>query len=286
MSMARYHTAASTREATGELDDMRIATVLFLLIAARPAMAQDQGLDPLLFAEDTAASADVQAQGVQLYRLPFGFHLRSLEKHPWGLRVTFPVSLSSMRIEGVSSIGDFVRKLRIAAIVPGLEMEIPVGSRLLVRPFAEVGIGRGSGDSSTEVMYGAGVRARSFHDLRDLHLTYGGAVTGRKTPALVDTYDEYAMFEAGVDAQVPLGFSVRSNLARGGVYVISRGFDGLELERDRLDPIAVRGQFEIGGSFSTVPDLRIWKIRLPWLAAGYQFGHTVSGVRIYATFPF
>jgi hypothetical protein len=111
-------------------------------------------------------------------------------------------------------------------------------------------------------------------------------VTGRKTPALVDTYDEYAMFEAGVDAQVPLGFSVRSNLARGGVYVISRGFDGLELERDRLDPIAVRGQFEIGGSFSTVPDLRIWKIRLPWLAAGYQFGHTVSGVRIYATFPF
>ena len=43
----------------------------------------------------------------------------------------------------------------------------------------------------------------------------------------------------------------------------------------------MRGQFEAGVSFSTEPDLHIWKIPLRWLAAGYQFGHTVSGVRIY-----
>jgi hypothetical protein len=259
-----------------------------LIAVVRPAVAQDQGLDPLLFVNpaDIVDSPDVQADGIVLYRLPFGFHLRSLDTHAWGLRVTFPVSLSSMRIEGVSSIGGFVRKLRIAAIIPGLEVEIPVGSRLLVRPFVEIGIGRGSGESSTEVMYGTGVRAQSFYDVKALHLTYGGAVAGRKTPALVDTYDEYAIFEAGVDAQLPLGLTVRNNPARGGVYVIGRGFNGLELERDRLDPIAVRGQFEIGGSFSTVPDFRVWKVRLPWLAAGYQFGRTVSGVRIYALFPF
>jgi hypothetical protein len=264
-----------------------ISTFLFLLIAAaRPAMAQDQGLDPLLFTEDTAASSDVQAQGIQLYRLPFGFHLRSLDTHPWGLKVTLPVSLSSMRIEGVSSLGDFVRKLRIAAIIPGLEVEVPVGERLLVRPFAEVGVGRGSGDSSTQVMYGVGVRARSFHDLKRLHLTYGGAVAGRKTPAIVDTYDEYASFEAGIDAQLPLGFSVLKNPARAGVYAVGRAFDGLELERHGQEPIVMRGQFEAGVSFSTEPHLRIWKIPLRWLAAGYQFSHTVSGVRIYATFPF
>lgn len=263
------------------------ATLCLVVLIVRPVVAQDQGLDPLLFAaEDTAASVDVQARGIQLYRLPFGFHLRSLEKHPWGLRVTFPVSLSSLRIEGVSSLGDFVRKLRIAAIIPGLEIEVPLGKRILVRPFGEVGIGRGSGDSSTELMYGVGVRARSFHDLRRLHLTYGGAVAGRKTPAIANTYDEYASFEAGVDAQLPLGFSVLKNPARGGIYAIGRAFDGLELERDGHDPIVMRGQFEAGVSFSTQPELRIWKIPLRWLAAGYQFGHTVSGVRIYATFPF
>jgi hypothetical protein len=267
----------------------RIAAAAFLSFSVvMPVGAQDQGLDPLLFLNraDMEAAPDVQAQVIQLYRLPFSFHLRDLDAHAWGLKVTFPVSLSSLRIEGVSSIGGFVRKLRIAAIIPGLEVEIPVGDRTLVRPFGEVGIGRGSGHSSAEVMYGAGVRARTIQQLRRLHLTYGGAVAGRKTPALVDAYDEHASFEAGVDAQVPLGFAIRSSPARGGVYVIGRAFDGLELRRDGQAPIVLRGQLEAGASFSTAPDLRIWRIRLPWLAAGYQFGETVSGLRIYLTFPF
>ena len=74
--------------------------------------------------------------------------------------------------QGVSDVGSFIEKLRIAAIIPGLEVEIPVGSRTLLRPFGEVGFGR-SGDSS-EVFYGVGVRAQNVADLKRLHLTYGG----------------------------------------------------------------------------------------------------------------
>src|SRR5262245_16855400 len=250
----------------------RTATVLFLTFAiTAPVAAQDQGLDPLVFVEraDLDAAADVNAEIIQLYRLPFSFHLRKLDRHPWGLKVTFPVSLTSLQIDGASSLIDFARNLRIAAIIPGLELEIPVGSRTLVRPFAEAGIGRGTGRSSTEVMYGAGVRARTFQELRFLHITYGGSAAARKRPALADLYDDYGAFEAGIDAQIPLGFRVRNKQARGGVYVIGRGFHGLELERDNQPPIVLRSQLEVGASFSTAPDLRIWKIRLPWLAGGY-----------------
>ena len=70
--------------------------------------------------------------------------------------------------------------------------------------------------------------------------------------------------------QVPLGFSVRGGQARGGLYVIGRAYDGLELEREDQPPIGFLGQFEAGLSFSTAPDLRIWKFPLRWLAAGYQ----------------
>jgi hypothetical protein len=265
-----------------------VVALLLLLSVVTPVAAQDQGLDALLFVDptDLDTASDVQAEVIQLYRLPLSFQLRNLDKHPWGLKITFPVSLTSLQIEGASSLVSFVRKLRLAAIIPGLEVEIPVGPRTMVRPFGEVGIGRGSGRSSTEVMYGAGVRARTARQLRALHLTYGGSVAGRKAPSSADSYDEYATFEAGVDAQLPLGFRVRSNPARGGVYVIGRGFDGLEMERSSQPPLVVRGQIEVGASFSTAPDLRIWKIRLPWLAGGYQFGDTVSGVRFYLQFPF
>jgi len=259
--------------------------LVLLLFAASPAAAQDEGLDPVLLGnrDEIASASDVEVRGLQLFRLPFSVHVRSLDKHPWGLRITFPVSLSSLRIKGVSDLGSFVDKLRIAAIIPGLEVEIPVGSRTLVRPFGEVGIGK-SGDSS-EVFYGAGLRARSAADLEKLHLMYGGSISGRKAPALASTDARYASFQGGADLQVPLGFSVRGNQARAGVYAIGRAFDGLELERDDQPAIVLRGQFEAGLSFSTAPELRLWKIPLRWLAAGYQFGR-VSGVRIYVTFPF
>jgi hypothetical protein len=255
--------------------------VLLLLFATCPAAAQDQGLDPILLAsrDEVASAPDVEARGFNLYRLPFSFHLRSLDEHSWGLRVTFPVSLSSLRIEGASDVGGFIEKLRIAAIIPGLEVEIPVGSRTLLRPFGEVGFGRGN------VFYGAGVRAQNVADLKTLHLTYGGQIAGRKAPALAGSATRYASFEGGADLQMPLGFSVRGGRARGGIYVIGRAYDGLELERENQAPIVLRGQFEAGVSFSTAPDLHIWIIPLRWLAAGYHFGR-VSGVRMYLKFPF
>ena len=259
--------------------------LVLLFLAAWPAAAQDQGLDPFLLAnrDETASAPDVEARGFQLYRLPFSVHVRSVDKHPWGLRITFPVSLSSLRIEGVSDLGSFVKKLRIAAIIPGFEVEIPVGSRTLVRPFGEVGFGK-SGDSS-EVYYGAGLRMQNAADLKRLHFTYGGLIAGRKAPAYNGSDTRYASFEGGADVEAPLGFAVRGGQARGGIYVIGRAFNGLELEREDQPPIVLRGQFEAGLSFSTAPELRIWRIPLRWLAAGYQFGR-VSGVRVYLTFPF
>ena len=139
--------------------------------------------------------------------------------------------------------------------------------------------------TSAEVFYGAGLRARTTADPKNLHVTYGGKISGRKTPKFDGTATRYASFEGGADVQVPLGFSVRGGQARGGLYVIGRAFDGLEIEREDQPTIVLRGQFEAGLSFSTAPDLRIWKIPLRWLAAGYQFGR-VSGVRMYLTFPF
>jgi len=253
-----------------------------------PVAAQDEGLNPLRPDGNAGAgvTSNAEAQGFQLYRLPFSFRVRKPHAQSWGLRVTFPLSFTLLRVEDASSIGGLLRKFAVAAVVPGLELEVPVGRRMLVRPFGELGIGKTSGESSTQMMYGAGLRIRTFQDVKGLHLTYGGSVAGRKRPVLARTYDRYGSLEAGVDVQIPLGFSVQRKAARGGMYAIGRAFNGLELQRDGQPPIVLRRQLEAGVSFSTEPDLRVWKIRLPWLAVGYQFGDTVSGVRVYARFPF
>ena len=108
----------------------------------------------------------------------------------------------------------------------------------------------------------------------------------RKLGAADDKYGGHSTVEAAADAQLPLGFSIGSKAARGGIYGIARGFGGLRLERTGHPPIVLDHQFEVGVSFATDPVLRIWKVSLPWVAVGYQFGEALSGVRISTKFPF
>jgi len=266
-----------------------LGILLLLFAVATPTAAQDQGLDPLLFVRPlegrAAEGADVQARGVQLYRLPLSLRLRRMEEGRWGLRITFPVSLSAVSVEQVSDIGRFVKSLGIASIVPGIELEIPVGDRARLRPFVEAGVGKGTGGGDLEVLYGVGLRASVAHTVGRAELTFGGSAMRRRRAQRIEEYEGYSTFEGAADAQVPLGFSIRQREARGGAYVIARGFDGLEVTREGQAPIQMRGQLEVGGSFSTAPDLKVWKITLPWIGVGYQFGR-ISGVKIYVKFPF
>lgn len=268
---------------------MKSLALLFgvFLFNAAPAAAQDRGFDPLLFAGLFDESAtDVKASATQLYRLPLSLVLRSETDGRVGLRVLFPVSVTSIRVEGLSDVKPFVRKLGMAAIVPGIELRIPVTDRIRLSPFGEAGIGKGSGGGPTEVLYGAGVRARVDHPVRRLRLTFGGSAMYRKRGTGGGKYGGHSMFEGAVDSQVPLGFSIGGRKALGGMYFIARGFNGLELPQEGQEPIALRSQLEVGVSFSTSPELTLWKLQLPWLAAGYQFGDVLSGVRLYLRFPF
>lgn len=268
---------------------IRRIVLLFAIAVAvgAPAAAQDQELDPLLFAPLSSGSepaTDVEARTVALYRLPLAIPLRRMGEEQWGIRVTFPVSLSSLRVSGVSDIGPFAKKLGIAAIVPGLELEIPLRDNMRMRPFAEVGFGHGGG--RTEALYGMGDRLMIQNDVGVAHLTYGGSAMYRNSYTNDNGYDGHGTFETGLDTQVPLGFSVGSKEARGGGYFIARKFAGLELTPENGEPLTLGHQYEVGASFATTPVFSVWKIRLPWIAVGYHFGRTLSGVRIYTKFPF
>jgi hypothetical protein len=266
----------------------RVAMACVLLVLSAPplARAQDQALDLLLFArplDDTGAP--LSARAVQIYRLPLSFRLRTMEDGRWGVRLTFPVSLSAVRIEALSDVPRLVKSLGVAAIVPGIELEIPVGDRMRLRPFAETGFGKSS-NGKTEVLYGSGLRARTRHQYRQVRLQFGGSGMYRKLAARGDEYDGHGTFEAALDTQVPVGFAIQGSPASSGVYGIARKFNGLELKQDGQTVLVLRHQFEAGLSFATYPPLRVWKIPLPWMAVGYQFGPTLSGVRIYTAFPF
>jgi hypothetical protein len=196
------------------------------------------------------------------------------------------VSLSSTRVEALGDVGEFVANLQAASVIPGVEVEVPLGGTWQLKPFAEIGVGAGSADGDVEMLYGAGVRSSGGIPAGRFALTVGGAAAYKKPATSRAQLDGYSRLEGGIDAQLPLGFRVAGRGARGGLYGIVRRFYNLDLERLGQEPIELRRQYELGLSFSTEPTLRLWKIKLPWIGLGYQFGDVVSGVRLYLSFPF
>jgi hypothetical protein len=77
-----------------------------------------------------------------------------------------------------------------------------------------------------------------------------------------------------------------SKRALGGVFGMYRQYFNLDIQRVGQEPIKLEHQYEVGISFSTDPVIRLWKIKLPWIALSYRFGDVFTGVRLYFSFPF
>jgi hypothetical protein len=259
--------------------------VVAVVVLPATAEAQDGGLDPLLFAHlENRQIRDLDATSLQIYRIPLSAMVRDPGDRGWGLRLTFPVSLSSSRIEADTDLGELVANVEVASVIPGVELVLPVGDRWWLKPFAEIGVGRGGAD--TEVLYAAGIRARGDFQIQRAAITVGAAAAYKKPATSRSRYDAYSRMELGIDAQVPLGLGLHRRRLSGGVYAIVRGFSDLDLATAGDQPIRLDHQYEVGLSFSTEPALSVWKIRTPWVGFGYQFGDVFHGVRVYLSFPF
>ncbi len=215
------------------------ATLLGLLLLAVPAAAQDGDLDGLLLLPLTATEVrDADATSFQIYRIPISYPIRRLEDKPWGLRITLPVSLGAHQLEAATDVGNVVESIQSVAVIPGVELLFPVGELWVVKPFAEAGIADDSLTGETHLLYAAGIRGRGTYEARPFELMVGAAVKYRNGTTSDVVKSWYSTVEAGLDAQLPLGFSVGSREAQGGGYAILRHFSELELE------LVTEGPFE------------------------------------------
>jgi hypothetical protein len=262
--------------------------VLLLLAgpAAVPLGAQDEGLDLLLLGRLAAPSgATLEGRTVQVYRIPIGFTVRNLEDRRWGLRITTPVSFGVHELQAATDLEDLVARLDTATVTPGVEFLVPLGERWMLKPFAEVGV-TGSRSGGGEALYAGGVRTRGDYVWSPFHVTLGGAAKYKSARTNRALLADYSTLEIGADAQVPLGFGIGARRALGGAYAVVHHFPGTELDRPNGEPLKMQWLYEVGVSFSTDPVLRLWKVKLPWIALGYRFGDVFSGVRLSFSFPF
>ena len=267
---------------------LAIATAIFAaLLPALPAIAQASEIEPLLLLlRQVGTEAGASATSLQVYRVPLAATLLAVGDRPWGLDLTFPVSLGFYNLDTASSVGDVLARVSTVSVAPGVEFLVPVSRRWTIKPYGEVSLGMTTAGETTEVQYAAGVRARGDYASGPYHLAAGlGAHYASARASHVDIGD-YTTLEAGLDIQRRLGFAFGGGEASAGIYGIGRWFPDLRIQGAGDRVFDVTRVLEVGVSFSTAPELTLLKLKLPWVALGYRFGDMFKGIRLSFSFPF
>ena len=226
-----------------------------------------------------------------VYTLPLGY---TLPGTPWGwtVRLLAPVQGGLYGFRATDTDGQRVSiSQQSLSVVPGAELRIPIGPRVVLKPFAQTGIVRafGSGVGNPDsLIYRAG--ARVVTQWRSGAYTYslgnGIVFAGDKTlgPGFAE---DYVALQLGGEVRRPLGFRIGEWAPDLGLYAGTYYYPKpLAFSRFLRSPLRVSNQGEVAFSIgSATPLQRRWLSDLR-IGVGYVFGDGLDVWHANFGFPF
>jgi hypothetical protein len=275
----------------------RLAAFVLIPIVV-PTPAEAQAGTPSTDAEDfvnyanaagDTAFFNVVGQSVQAVRLPISYTLRSLDEHPWGAKLRFPVSIGFHELSASDPLGGQLKEnlATISALV-GVEFQFPVAARWTLKPFVEFGVGRDLDGGATALIYSGGLNALlELNRGSTLFRIGAGAEYDGASVTSGGPSNGYTTIETGLDVRFPIERAAGKRQLDWSVYGLLRHFpaaltfDQLNGERIELDH-----QNELGFTLGFEQPFGFWLLKIRRLGLGYRFGDNLSAVRILFSVPF
>lgn len=208
------------------------------------------------------------------------FKLRRYQRDRWGLR---------LRLTGVVGTYDFrsvtdltVDHLQTVALVPGLEFQIPLGDRVTLRPFQDLGPGRALDDGRTFLVSSTGILSEFVFPWKGFEFGIEPSLKYSFSVAEGDRYDEdFGDFVLAADARHLLWFDLAGYTPVLGVYVgYTNYFDDLVFGVADGTRVRLTQQYDVGVAADFAPQIKVWFLRIPRVSVGWAFGDNGSGIRI------
>lgn len=241
------------------------------------------------FATGDTAFFNIAGQSVQAVRLPISYKLRSLDEHPWGVKLLFPVSIGVHSFSAANPLGgEFREDLATISALVGVEFQIPVSARWTLKPFAEAGAGKDLDGGAVAWIYSGGLSA-----LLELNggprlyrlgwgVGYDGATLTGGGPS-----DGFTTIETGLDVRFPVGRATGKQQADWSVYGIHRRYpSALSFDQLNGDSIELHSKNEIGFTVGFERPIGVWLLKVNHVGLGFRFGERFSSVRILFGLPF
>ncbi len=249
-----------------------------------PALTPEEAVTPWTFAgsDNSFGGSEVGGQKSRVLSITPSIWLRRLDEgRMLGLR---------LRLTGIIGFTDFERleefnleSVRLGGLIPGIEFLIPLSSRSMLRPWADVGLGLTNTEIDNLLLAIVGIRGEFVFPWKRWELGLEPRLQATTSDANRELFDgSYIVLGLKADARYPLGFRIGGQVPDVGVYFEPGWFpDGLTFEDVSGREESVDEQFEVGvtlGFRYLAP--KLWFIRIPRLGVGYRFGDGLNGIRI------
>ncbi|MFH1983100.1 MAG: hypothetical protein ABIL58_14755 [Pseudomonadota bacterium] len=232
---------------------------------------------------------DVGGLSVQVFTLTLSHTVPIGDGDRWRLKLKAPISLGLYSFRGNDEDGTPIAvDQQTLALLPGLELQIPISDDWTLKPFADLGAGRAlESNTSTAVIYTTGITSlyRKRWGAFDVAMGNGLFIAGNGTGA--NELSTYSAIENGVEVRHPLGWHVGGFMADLGVMAIYYYYPkALEFSRFLQDPLMVRNQLELGFSIGSAGPLTLFGATNPQIGASTIFGDGLTVFRFNFGFPF
>jgi hypothetical protein len=229
---------------------------------------------------------------VNVYSLPLSTTFPLAGESGWALKVSAPIQVGIYQFRATDTDGTKISlDQQSLALVPGAELQIPLGDRIVVKPFASGGVGHAFGVKSgvaDAYIYSAGARAVTGFDLGAYRLTLGSALlVAGDTPIGPGKSETYSAVQAGIEIRRPLGFAIGPLRPDLGLYAAYYYYPKpLEFTRFLENPLRVSNQGEVGFSIGSAKPFEMLWFQNPRIGLGYVFGNGLTVYHVNFGFPF
>lgn len=237
------------------------------------------------FFDPGIAGYETDDRSVRVLNVPLTFTVRDWEDRGWGVRLRFAGVLGVENVDGIEDIPD--ANVSALALIPGVEVPIPLSKRSLLRPFFDIGLAFSLEDQDdlspgTVGISALGLRSEFVFPWRKFELGLEPSAFYSVTWSKDELRDDYGVVGFRADSQYPL-FGIGDKVLTGVLYLQPGWFvDALDLSTDEeRSGGAISQQIEFGVGYNWRGEApRIWLFTVPPMSIGWSFGDGLNGVRL------
>jgi len=222
-------------------------------------------------------------------RLPFAYTLRNATSDEPAFLGRLGFRLLLPALVGFQEETDTNSKYGAISFVPGLEVQIPVNSYWLLKPFAQFGAGKDTAGGDLQYIYGGGVRSLVSFPWRKFTFGIGNSViVGENKNSSTKKTNGFSMVELGFDVQHPTNLRVLNRgLDVGLFFVVSRFFNRVDFLKKDGNTRRANIVYNVGLTLGTGKPLSIWKLGIRRVGINYRWGNAgFRGIGFNMGFPF